>query len=106
MSRSQNESFVFVIEMVFITDGSHWLRGCSLLQPHQRSAVTPFARVYLSLSVYPIRTDCLCLVDSMLFTFVYVNDGWVHDETFDHSWHGLLGALPGSIIEIIDVDLF
>jgi hypothetical protein len=57
-----------------------------------------------SLSVYPVRTDCLCLVDSGLFTFVYVNDGWIHDETFDHRRIGPPWALSANLIEIFNAD--
>jgi hypothetical protein len=50
--------------------------------------------------------DCLCLIDSILFTFVYVNDGRIHGETFDHRWHGLFRVQAGGPIEIIEVDRF
>ena len=42
----------------------------------------------------------------MLFTFVYVNDGCIHDETFGHCWHGLDMVQLDSLIEIIEVGLF
>jgi hypothetical protein len=38
---------------------------------------------FKTLSVYSIPTDCLCLVDFLLFTFVYVNNGRIHDGSFD-----------------------
>jgi len=41
-----------------------------------------------------------------LFTFVYVNDGRIHGETFDHRWHGLFRVQAGGPIEIIEVDRF
>jgi len=70
------------------------------------SAEISFSRVYLCLSVYPIRTDCLCLIDSSLFTFVYVNDGCIHDKAFDHSCYGSLMVQPDGMTETIGVDLF
>jgi hypothetical protein len=36
--------------------------------------------------------DCLCLVDSGLFTFVYVNDERICDGSFDHCQNGLAMA--------------
>jgi hypothetical protein len=92
--------------MVFSLAPSKGFAGCSLPPPHLRTAVTPFARVYLHLFVYPIRTDCLCLVDSWLFTFVYVNDGCFTTRLSITAGPAYLWLKLDGKIENIEVDLF
>jgi len=72
----------------------------------QRTTVFSFARIYLCLSVYPIRMDCLCIIDSLLFTFVYVNDERVYGSGFDRRGYGLLMVQRERTIELVEVGLF
>jgi hypothetical protein len=66
-------------------------------------AENQIARIYISLFVYLVSTDCLCLIDSCLFTFVYVNDGSIHNEPFNHRGYGSLWGQPASVVGIIGV---
>jgi hypothetical protein len=57
---------------------------CGAVEFHMGVLSTSKYTLFLSISVYPVHTDYLCLVDSRLFTFVYVNDECTCNGHFDH----------------------